>query len=41
MLSLVPTRAVVVRDPLGKFDDSYLFTADVGVELPWVIATFA
>jgi hypothetical protein len=38
---LVPILVVLVRDPLGKFDDKYLFTTDLGVELSWVIATFA
>ena len=32
---------VLVRDPLGKFDDKYLFTTDVNAELSWVISTFA
>jgi hypothetical protein len=38
---LVPILAVLVRDPLGKFDDKYLFTTDVDVELSWVISTFS
>lgn len=32
---------VLVRDPLGKFDDKYLFTTDLDAELSWVISTFA
>jgi hypothetical protein len=38
---LVPIRVVLVRDPLGKFDDKYLFTTDVNAELSWVISTFS
>jgi len=38
---LVPILVVLVRDPLGKFDDKYLFTTDVGAESSWVISTFA
>lgn len=38
---LAPVLVVVVRDPLGKFDDKYLFTTDVDAELSWVISTFA
>lgn len=38
---LTPILVVLVRDPLGKFDDKYLFTTDLGAELSWVISTFA
>jgi hypothetical protein len=38
---LVPILVVLVRDPLGKFDDKYLFTTDVNAELSWVISTFS
>ena len=38
---LVPILVVLVRDPLGKFDDKYLFTTDLNAELSWVISTFS
>ena len=38
---LVPILVVLVRDPLGKFDDKYLFTTDVNAKLSWVITTFS
>jgi hypothetical protein len=38
---LVPILVVLVRDPLGKFDDKYLFTTDLDAQLSWVISTFA
>ena len=38
---LAPILVVLVRDPLGKFDDKYLFTTDVDADLSWVIATFS
>jgi hypothetical protein len=38
---LVPILVVLVRDPLGKFPDKYLFTTDVDAELGWVISAFA
>jgi hypothetical protein len=38
---LLPVLVVLVRDPLGKFDDKYLFTTDVDAELSWVISTFS
>jgi hypothetical protein len=38
---LLPILVVLVRDPLGKFDDKYLFTTDLDAELSWVISTFA
>jgi hypothetical protein len=38
---LLPVLVVLVRDPLGKFDDKYLFTTDVNANLSWVISTFA
>ena len=34
-------RVVVVRDPQGKLDDTYLFTTDVRADVEWVIAQFA
>jgi len=38
---LVPILVVLVRDPLGKFDDKYLFTTDVNASLSWVNTTFS
>jgi hypothetical protein len=38
---LVPILVVLVRDPLGKFEDKYLFTTDLDAELSWVISTFS
>jgi hypothetical protein len=38
---LVPILVVLVRDPLGKFQDKYLFTTDVDADLSWVISTFS
>jgi len=38
---LIPILVVLVRDPLGEFEDKYLFTTDVDAELSWVITTFA
>jgi hypothetical protein len=38
---LVPILVVLVRDPLGKFQDKYLFTTAVDANLRWVISTFA
>jgi hypothetical protein len=38
---LLPILVVLVRDPLGKFDDKYLFTTDVNAPLGWVISTFS
>jgi hypothetical protein len=38
---LLPILVVLVRDPLGKFDDKYLFTTDVDAKLSWVITTFS
>ncbi len=32
---------VVVRDPEGKFEDTYLFTTNLGALPAWVIETFA
>ena len=37
----MPILVVLVRDPLGKFDDKYLFTTDVDAKLSWVITTFS
>ena len=41
VLGLRPVLVVLVRDPLGKFDDKFLFTTDLDAELSWVISTFA
>jgi hypothetical protein len=38
---LTPILVVFVRDPVGKFDDKYLFTTDLDADLSWVIATFS
>jgi hypothetical protein len=38
---LTPILVVFVRDPLGKFDDKYLFTTDLDADLSWVISTFS
>jgi hypothetical protein len=38
---LLPILVVLVRDPLGKFDDKYLFTTDVDADVSWVISTFS
>jgi hypothetical protein len=38
---LVPILMVLVRDPLGKFDDKYLFTTDLDADVSWVISTFS
>jgi hypothetical protein len=38
---LAPILVVLVRDPLGKFDDKYLFTTDVDADVSWVISTFS
>jgi len=38
---LLPILVVLVRDPLGKFQDKYLFTTDVHADLSWVISTFS
>ena len=38
---LTPILVVLVRDPLGKVDDKYLFTTDLDAELSWVISTFS
>jgi hypothetical protein len=41
VLGLVPILVVLVRDPLGKFKDKYLFTTDLDADLGWVIAAFS
>jgi hypothetical protein len=41
VLGLRPVRVVVVRDPLGKMRDCYLFTTDLKAPLSWVIVQFA
>jgi hypothetical protein len=38
---LVPILVVLVRDPLGKFQDKFLFITDVDADLSWVISTFS
>jgi hypothetical protein len=38
---LLPILVVLVRDPLGKFQDKYLFTTDLDAESSWVISTFS
>ena len=39
VLGLRPLRLVVVRDPVGKLDDTYLFTTDLEASVAWVIET--
>jgi len=41
VLGLRPILVVLVRDPLGKFKDKYLFTTDLDADLGWVISTFS
>jgi len=41
VLGLVPILVVLVRDPLGKFEDKYLFTTDLDADVSWVISTFS
>jgi DDE superfamily endonuclease len=41
VLGTRPVLVVVVRDPDGKMDDTYLFTTDVKARPAWVIETFA
>jgi hypothetical protein len=41
VLGLRPVQVVVVRDPEGKLDDTYLFTTDVAARPEWVITQFA
>jgi hypothetical protein len=41
VLGLRPILVVLVRDPQGKFKDTYLFTTDLTAELSWVIAAYA
>ena len=41
VLGLVPILVVLVRDPLGKFQDKYLFTTDLTADLGWVISAFS
>jgi hypothetical protein len=38
---LTPILVVLVRDPVGKFDDKFLLTTDLKADLSWVIATFS
>jgi len=38
---LVPILVVLVRDPLGKFEDKYLFTTDLDADVSWVVSTFS
>ena len=41
VLGMKKVRLVVVRDPAGKFEDTYLFTTMVEAIPEWVIETFA
>jgi hypothetical protein len=41
VLGTKKVRLVVVRDPQGKFEDTYLFTTMVGASPGWVVETFA
>jgi hypothetical protein len=41
VLGLRPILVVLVRDPQGKFKDTYLFTTDLKAEVNWVIAAYA
>jgi hypothetical protein len=41
VLGLRPILVVLVRDPEGKFRDTYLFTTDLTVSASWVIAAYA
>ncbi len=38
---MLPILVVLVRGPLGKYQDKYLFTTEVHAEVNWVISTFA
>ena len=38
VIHLRPILVVLVRDPLGKFQDKYLFTTDLDADLGWVIS---
>ena len=41
VLGLRPILVVLVRDPLGKFKDAYLFTTDLSADAVWVIEAFS
>jgi len=41
VLGLRPILVVLVRDPQGKFKDTYLFTTDLTAELSWVIVAYS
>jgi len=41
VLGLRPILVVLVRDPLGKFKDAYLFTTDLTAQPGWVIEAFS
>jgi hypothetical protein len=41
VLGLRPILVVLVRDPEGKFKDTYLFTTDLRADVSWVIAAYA
>jgi len=41
VLGLRPILVVLVRDPEGKFRDTFLFTTDLSAELSWVIAAYS
>jgi hypothetical protein len=41
VLGLRPVQVVVVRDPVGKMEDAYLFTTQLDASAEWVITQFA
>jgi len=41
VLGVRPILVVLVRDPEGKFRDTFLFTTDLSAELSWVIAAYS
>ena len=41
VLGLRPILVVLVRDPEGKFRDTYLFTTDLTADVSWVIAAYS
>ena len=41
VLGLRPILVVLVRDPLGKFKDAYLFTTDLSADAAWLIEAFS
>jgi hypothetical protein len=40
VLGVRPIKVVVVRDPSGKLDDTFLFTTDLQAEAVWVVTLF-